>query len=77
MAVIVYKSPEWKAVLGAKPLSKKCPRCTNYVEFQLVYDTETFAWFIPIRRVYALRCPLCIHWEKASWAIRRDLIKSC
>jgi hypothetical protein len=74
MPVIVYRQPEWKAVPAARRLPGKCPRCRNQVEFELVYDTETIMWFVPVRRVYALRCPVCIHWERAGWKIRKELL---
>ena len=48
------------------------------VEFVLLYDTETFAWIIPINRVYALKCPICVDREKATAAVRRQLMEeSC
>ena len=78
MPVIIYRSPEWKRVQGSRKLKKQCPRCGNLVEFVLLYDTETFAWIIPINRVYALKCPICVYWEKATAAVRRQLMEeSC
>ena len=68
--MLITRSPQWKAVKGAKTVSKKCPRCGNSVEFQLMYDTEFWLFGLIRKKIHVLKCPICIHIE----SVKRDMV---
>ncbi len=74
----VESDPKWKRVRNARTIPKECPRCHNQSTFELVTDAEGISFgglflILPIKRYYALKCPICIHYELISSDEAREL----
>lgn len=71
MPTSISRTPQWKPVLSSKRVHKQCPRCNNFVDFALVFDVEGIGFentvfFIRTNKFYAIRCPICVHYEGIS-----------
>jgi len=70
--------PNWKKVRSARSVPKDCPRCHNRGNFELVTDAEGISFgglftILPLKRYYALKCPICIHYEPIPHDRAREL----
>jgi hypothetical protein len=74
------RSPTWRRVEEARTVRKKCPRCHNEVDFFLGSDTAlgiaifTFV-VVSLKNKYALKCPICIHYDEIDKIQARVLMK--
>lgn len=71
--------PNWKKVGGAKKVPRSCPRCKNSVEFELVSDSAGISLYglastlIPMKRYWAIKCPICIYYEPITSQEAKEL----
>lgn len=70
--------PDWKRVRNSRTVTKQCPRCHNRGSFELVTDADGISLgglllLLPMKRYYALKCPICIYYESISTSQAREL----
>ena len=77
MMNIGYRDWNWKVVKNSKTTPRKCKRCNNDVEYELVKDSAGIEFFtmtiLPTNAYYAIKCPICPEFEQVSRSVAKSL----
>lgn len=78
MPIYISRTPQWKSIANSKRVNKRCPRCNNIVDFELVFDVEGLGiestiFFLKTKKFYAIHCPICVHYEVVSKKAANEL----